>query len=156
MKAIGNKLEEKKGSLQSCLCCEKRWEERIVKKVTKGVGGWGSEGHGTSPTLQMKDRGEMLRIRYKCLVPIYVFPEMKLLFAKQNYIVLSPSSYTHISVRYLYTSGSVCLFCCRGTDPWNIKISHRHINVEIGPMARVIPRKGIHKWDFPFSTVSFC
>jgi hypothetical protein len=29
-----------------------------------------------------------VRIQYKCLVPIYVFP-------KQNYNVLSPSSYTH-------------------------------------------------------------
>ncbi len=43
-----------------------------------------------------------LRTQYKCLVPIYVFPEMKLLFPKQNYNVLSPSSYTNISVRYLY------------------------------------------------------
>jgi hypothetical protein len=40
-----------------------------------------------------------VRIQYKCLVPKYVFPEMKLLFPKQNYNVLSPSSYTHISVR---------------------------------------------------------
>jgi hypothetical protein len=31
-----------------------------------------------------------VKIQYKCLVPIYVFPEMKLLFPKQNYIVLSP------------------------------------------------------------------
>jgi hypothetical protein len=37
-----------------------------------------------------------VRIQYKCLVPIYVFPEMKLLFQKQNYDVLSPSSYTLI------------------------------------------------------------
>ncbi len=44
----------------------------------------------------------LVRIQYKCLVPIYVFPEMKLLFPKQNYNVLSPSSYTHISVRDLY------------------------------------------------------
>jgi hypothetical protein len=35
--------------------------------------------------------------------PIYVFPEMKLLFPKQNYNVLSPSSYTHISVRHVQT-----------------------------------------------------
>jgi hypothetical protein len=41
-------------------------------------------------------------IQYKCLVPIYVFPEMKLLFSKQNYNVLSQSSYTRISVRDLY------------------------------------------------------
>ncbi len=34
---------------------------------------------------------------------MYVFPEMKWLFPNQNYNVLSPSSYTHISVRDLYT-----------------------------------------------------
>jgi hypothetical protein len=39
-----------------------------------------------------------------CLVTIYIFPEMKLLFPKQNYYVLSPSSCTHISVRDLYIS----------------------------------------------------
>jgi hypothetical protein len=50
------------------------------------------------------NEGQM-RIQYKCLVPIYVFPEMKLLFPKQNYNVLSPSSYTHISVRDLDISG---------------------------------------------------
>jgi hypothetical protein len=35
-------------------------------------------------------------IQYKCLVPIYVFPEMKLLFPKQNYNVLSPSSHIYL------------------------------------------------------------
>ncbi len=45
-----------------------------------------------------------VRIQYKCLVFIYVFPEMKRLFLKQDYNVLSPSSYTHISVRDLYIS----------------------------------------------------
>jgi len=56
-----------------------------------------------------------MRIQYKCLVPIDVFPEIKLTFPKHNYNALSPSSYTHISVRDLYTvfPGSVCLFCCR-------------------------------------------
>ncbi len=39
-----------------------------------------------------------VRIQYKCLVPVYIFSEMKLLFPKQNYNVLSPSSCTHISV----------------------------------------------------------
>ncbi len=37
-----------------------------------------------------------VKIQYLCLDPIYVFPEMKLLFPKQNYNVLSPSSYTHL------------------------------------------------------------
>jgi hypothetical protein len=46
----------------------------------------------------------LVRIQYKCLVPIYAFPEMKLLFSKENYNVLSPSSYTQISGRGLYIS----------------------------------------------------
>ncbi len=54
-----------------------------------------------------------VRVQYKCLVPIYVVPETKLLFPKQNYNVLFPSSYTYIPVRDLYFPGSVCLFCCR-------------------------------------------
>jgi hypothetical protein len=68
-------------------------------------------------SLQMKDWW----IQYKCLVPIYVFPEMKLFFPKQNYNVLSLSSYTHISVRDLYISriGQVSLFCC-SEKLWNI------------------------------------
>ncbi len=45
-----------------------------------------------------------VRIQYKCLVPIYVFPEMTLLFPKQNYNVLSPRSHTHMSVRDFYIS----------------------------------------------------
>ncbi len=48
-----------------------------------------------------------VRIQYKCLVPIYVFLEMKLcslLISKTElqYNVLSLNSYTHISVRDLY------------------------------------------------------
>jgi hypothetical protein len=64
-----------------------------------------------------------VRIQYKCLVPIYVFPEMKLLFPKQNYNLLSPSSYTHISVRDLYISRigqPVLLQGNMWTDPGNI------------------------------------
>ncbi len=45
-----------------------------------------------------------VRIQYKCMVPIYVFPEIKLLFPKQKYNVLSHSSYTEISVRDLNIS----------------------------------------------------
>ncbi len=44
------------------------------------------------------------RLQYKWLVHNYVFTEMKLLFPKQNHNVLSPSSYTHVSVRNLYIS----------------------------------------------------
>jgi hypothetical protein len=58
-------------------------------------------------------------------VPIYVFPEMKLklLFPKQNYNVLSPSSCTHISVRDLYISRIGLPIQLQGnmwTDPGNI------------------------------------
>jgi hypothetical protein len=55
-----------------------------------------------------------VRIQYKCLVPIYVFPGMKLLFPKENYNLLSPSFYTHfIFVEIYIFPGKVCLFCCR-------------------------------------------
>jgi hypothetical protein len=50
----------------------------------------------TSITLQLKGQWESSINS--------VFPEMKLLFPKQNYNVPSPSSYTHISVRDLYIS----------------------------------------------------
>jgi hypothetical protein len=46
-------------------------------------------------------------IQYKCLVPIEVFPEINCaasLFPKQKYNVLSPKSFTHISVRDLFIS----------------------------------------------------
>jgi hypothetical protein len=64
-----------------------------------------------------------MRIEYKCLVPIYVLPERKLLFPKQNYNVLSPSSYTNISVRDLYISRiglPILLQENMWTDPGNI------------------------------------
>ncbi len=64
-----------------------------------------------------------MRIQRKCLVSIYVFPEMKLLFPKQNYNFLSPSSYTRISVRDLYISRiglSILLPGNMWTDPGNI------------------------------------
>ncbi len=45
-----------------------------------------------------------MRIQYKCLVPVYVFPEMKLLFPKHNYNVLSPMQFLHsyICERFIY------------------------------------------------------
>ncbi len=72
-----------------------------------------------------------LRIQYKCLVPIYVFPEMKLLFPKQNYNVLSPIVPTLIHLWEIY------IYICGNWDS-----------------GRAIPRKGIHKWDFPSSVLN--
>ncbi len=79
------------------------------------------------------------------------------LFPKQNYNVLSPDSYIHISVRDLYISRiglSILLQPNMWTDPGNIKIAHRHMNVEIGARGRAITGKGIHKWDFHCSVDS--
>ncbi len=64
-----------------------------------------------------------VKIQYKCMIPIYAFTEMKLLFPKQNYNVLSPSSYTYISVRDLYISRIGLHIQLQGimwTDPGNI------------------------------------
>ncbi len=93
-----------------------------------------------------------VRIQYRYLVPIYVFPEMKLIFPNQNYNVLSPSSYTHISVRDLYISriGLPILLHGNIDRSWEY-INHSQIHeCGIWDWGRAIPNKGIHKWDFSF------
>jgi hypothetical protein len=94
-----------------------------------------------------------VRIQYKCMVPIYVFPKIKLLFPKQNYNVLSPSFYTHISVRSLYISRIGLPILLQGnmwTDLGKINRSQTH---ECGnwDCGLAIPRKGMHNRDFPSS-----
>ncbi len=65
-----------------------------------------------------------VRIQYKCLVPIYVLPEMKLLFLKQNYNVLSSAptfrSVRDLRVYILRISLPVQLQGNMLTDPGNI------------------------------------
>ncbi len=70
-----------------------------------------------SPRALFANEGPV-RIQYKYLVPIYLFPEMKQLFPKQNYNVLSPSSYTHISVRDLYISRIGLPILLQGVHMW--------------------------------------
>jgi hypothetical protein len=77
---------------------------------------------GNICTWYTTNEGPPVRIQYKCLVPIYVFPEINLLFPKQNYNVLSPSSYTHTSVRDLNISKIGLPILLQGnmwTDPGN-------------------------------------
>jgi hypothetical protein len=96
----------------------------------------------------------LAKILYKCLVSIFVFPEIKLLFTKQKYNALSRSIYTHISVRDLYIyriSQHILLEGNMWTNPGNIfKSSQTH---ECGnwDWGLAIPKRGIYKWDFPCS-----
>jgi hypothetical protein len=67
-----------------------------------------------------------VRIQYKCLVPIYVLPEMKLrglVIQKQNYNVLYPNFYIHVSASNLCIP-RICLPIFlqpnRQTNPGNI------------------------------------
>ncbi len=79
---------------------------------------------------------------------------MKLLFPRQNYIVLSPSpTLIYLWEVYIFP-GSVCLFCCREIQyvdqSWeyiNPSQTHECRSCDSG---RTMPRKGIHKWDFPW------
>jgi hypothetical protein len=86
-------------------CTQTEWDQKQTGLVTSGsiyvslakLQQW----VGDSESSDCTAKEGTVRIQYKCLVLIYVLPEMKRLFPKQNYNVLSPSSYTHMSVRDL-------------------------------------------------------
>ncbi len=78
----------------------------------------------------------LVRIQYKCLVTIYVFPEMKLVtvFPKQNLNVLSPNFLILVSVIDLYIPRiwlPILLHRNRQIDPRNILLAQRYMNVGI-------------------------
>ncbi len=89
-------------------------QENSATQTQFPVHGWSQKSKNAfyCLALQMKGRWEsninvpfMHAQKWNCAVS---------LFPKQNYNVLSPNSYTHITVRNLYCIflGSVCLFCC--------------------------------------------
>jgi hypothetical protein len=91
---------------------------------------------------------------------------MKLLFPKPNYNVLSPSSYTHISVRNLYISMTGLPFLFQEymrTYPGNIQIAHRPMNVEVGTEATQFPEKkylngiflAVHIYDVNYNYLGY-
>ncbi len=72
-----------------------------------------------------------------------------------QYYVLSPSTYTHNLWEIYIFPGSVCLFC-RSEICGLILGIYKSQTHECGnwDWGRAIPRKGIHKWDFPCSLVT--
>jgi hypothetical protein len=89
-----------------------------------------------------------VKIQCICLVPISVFPEMKLC---SLVIIVSQFVHLYIFERFLYFQDrSVTkLHPNMWTYPGHIKIVHRHMNVGIGTEAMPFP--GIHKFDFWYS-----
>ncbi len=72
----------------------------------------------------------------------FIYPQKRncaaLLFPKQNYIDLSPNFHVHVSVSDLNIPRiglPILLLPNRQTDPGNILITHRYMNVGIGNEA---------------------
>jgi hypothetical protein len=82
-------------------------------------------------SLHCKRRAD--EIQYKCLVPVYVFPEMK-----QNFNFLSPNFHINVFVSNLYIPRI------------------RSLNVGSGTIDRAVSFLGIHKSDIWYSAVLQC
>jgi hypothetical protein len=68
---------------------------------------------------------------------------LKQIFPEKEYRGLSPNFHIHVSVSELYISAMGLPFLLEQiwTDPGNIKIAHRHMNVEIGADDAKFPEK---------------
>jgi hypothetical protein len=98
-----------------------------------------------------------VRIQYKCLVFIYVFPKIKLLFSKRI-VMFCLQDITLIYLWEIYIfPGLVCIFCCRELCGLILGIYKSLPDAWMWnwDWGGAIPRKGIHKWDFPYSVRFF-
>ncbi len=86
------------------------------------------------------------------VAPIYVFPEINCFFPKQTYNVLSPSSYTHLSVRDLFIS-RIGLPILLHTAPaisfiysffWELRGLSPNFHIHVSVSDLYIPRIGPH------------
>jgi hypothetical protein len=90
-----------------------------------------------------------VRIQYKCLVPIYVFSEMKLggvVISKTEFC--PPNLHIHVSMSHLYiprTGLPILQQPSRQTNPGNMYIAHRYMNVGTGNKAGAVSFLGIHR-----------
>jgi hypothetical protein len=108
---------------------------------------------GQPSTLQMKGQSES---NINVWSPFIYSQKWICYLQNQNYNFLSSSSYIHISVRDLYISRIGPPILLQGNMWTSCSQTHECGNWDRG---RAIPRKGIHKWDFPCSarwTTSVC
>ncbi len=146
----------------------KFWEVNKKQRSFNGRGGGAQRPvwHSNEPkkmgarSARARTRGQNPLVQYKCLVLIYVFPEMKLwsfIISKQNYNVLCPSLHNHVFVSDLYIPGTGLPYwhqknrqTYHGREYINRSKIHECRNWKGG---RTVSFLGIHKSDFRCSVL---